>query len=310
MNNYPLVTVGVGSYNNARFIVETLESIRTQTYPNIEFIIVDDRSPDNSVEVINNWIKATGSNCKFIINEVNKGFPAVCNILLKNATGKYVSWFGSDDIMMPDKIKNQVEIMEAASEDTGFVYSDVYLIDEKGELFPQTDLGRAGLDTMNMPEGWIFKELIKGDFIPAMSPLVRRSCFDVVGNYDESLSYEDWDTWLRISLKYKVKYSTYVSAKYRQHGSSMWHTRGAAFYQSTLNSHQKFLGIDSETDAVIRNRVVQLAEYIYMNNGKESQRWLKERLKIAKDMSSAVFYVSSLLGIKYQSVMGLIKKLK
>ena len=82
----PLVSIFVASYNNAHFIAESLDSVKEQDYRNIELIIVDDASTDNSVEVINAWIRKSAFKCKLVINKSNKGICASSNVFLAHAS--------------------------------------------------------------------------------------------------------------------------------------------------------------------------------------------------------------------------------
>ena len=130
MTSQPLVTIGAINYNNGLYVIETLESIKAQSYQNVELIIVDDCSTDNSVVLITEWLKNFDKPYKFIKHEKNKGVCNTCNDLLTNASGKYISTIGTDDIMMPDKIKVQVEILENSADEVCAVYSDAFLIKE------------------------------------------------------------------------------------------------------------------------------------------------------------------------------------
>ena len=119
----PLVTIGVANYNNANYVLDTLNSIKAQNYPNVEVVIIDDCSADSSPAMIRDWLKDYNKPVKFIIHEKNRGVSAVCNQILKNAKGKYISLIATDDIMMPEKISIQVDIMEKTPDDVGIVYS-------------------------------------------------------------------------------------------------------------------------------------------------------------------------------------------
>ena len=116
-DSLPLVSVGIASYNNGKYIVETLDAILGQTYQNIELIIVDDCSKDDSVSVINDWIqhkRERFTEVRFMVNDQNKGICYSCNRLLKNAKGKYFSLNGSDDIMLKNRIEENIKIFESA----------------------------------------------------------------------------------------------------------------------------------------------------------------------------------------------------
>ncbi|HCB9544406.1 TPA: glycosyltransferase family 2 protein [Escherichia coli] len=117
----PLITIIVASYNSKDYIRETLESCINQQYQNIEIIIVDDYSSDNSVEIIKQWCKEKKSTfpkirCILIENERNKGIPANLNNALPYINGAWVKCIGSDDILLPEAISEFVKRLEKYSD--------------------------------------------------------------------------------------------------------------------------------------------------------------------------------------------------
>ena len=116
LQNYPLVTAFVGCYNHSRFVEECLDSVRHQTYPNLQVIIFDDGSKDNSVSVIDTWLKKHRLDWQFISHTRNVGICASLNEVLRLARGKYASMVAADDVWLPDKTARQVEMMEQLPE--------------------------------------------------------------------------------------------------------------------------------------------------------------------------------------------------
>lgn len=113
-----LVSVVVQAYNSADTICDTLESIKAQTYPNIELIISDDKSKDNTVEVAKAWIEKNESafvSMKLITTEQNTGIPGNNNRALKQVTGEYVEFLAADDYMVPEAIAEYVDFCERNS---------------------------------------------------------------------------------------------------------------------------------------------------------------------------------------------------
>jgi len=220
MPEQPLVSIAAINYNNERFVIATLESIRNQTYQNIELVIVDDCSTDGSMDLINEWLKGYTKPYKIVKHEKNKGVSGACNSGVQNATGKYYSAIATDDIMLPEKTQIQVAILEAKGNNVGAVYSDAYLIDEDGTqreaLFIPTHKQFA-----EIPSGNIYEILLQGNYIPGMTFLFRRSIFNEVGPFDETLIYEDYDMWLRIARKYQIIYAHTPSAQYRLRVNSL-----------------------------------------------------------------------------------------
>src|SRR6478672_937834 len=137
LRRFPLVTAFVGCYNHSRFVEECLDSVRQQTYPKLQVIIFDDCSKDNSVSVIENWLKEHQLDWQFITHTRNIGICASFNEVLRLARGKYISVVAADDVWLPDKTSRQVEMMEQMPGDVGVLYSDALQIDENGKTLPQ-----------------------------------------------------------------------------------------------------------------------------------------------------------------------------
>jgi glycosyltransferase involved in cell wall biosynthesis len=228
---HPLVSAVVLCYNQARFVTECLEGVKSQNYPNLELIINDDASRDDSASVIRQWLAQTDIPHRFLSQDSNRGLCRSLNDALSHARGKYVSAIAADDVWLPGKLLTQVETMERLPATIGVVYSDALQMDEDGNMLPQRFLAAHGHDGA-MPRGDIQEELWKGNFIPAMTTLVRRDCYTQVGLFDESLFYEDWDMWLRVARYFQFAYSDHVSAKYRLVSASMLRSQFARINDS------------------------------------------------------------------------------
>ena len=227
MVDKPLVSVIALCYNHSRFVAECLESIRNQTYQHLQLIVIDDESKDDSVALIEEWISTHDVTCTFIKHTTNKGICKSLNEGLALARGKYISIIGTDDVWLPDKLEHQVPVMEQLPEEVAVIYSDAYRINEQGNLLAGRYIEYMSQEARNLPsgryivpffsppEGDIFPHLVENNFIPGMTTLIRRSCYDTIGWYDERLCFEDWDMWFRISQRFKFAYSPIISAKYR-----------------------------------------------------------------------------------------------
>jgi glycosyltransferase involved in cell wall biosynthesis len=230
----PLVTVAVACYNQAQFVIEALESVKAQAYPNLHLVVLDDCSKDNSVNVIRNWLNRHYPDSVFVVHKTNMGVCRTANDLLANAKGKYLRSLAADDRWIPNTLARQIEIMEAASQDVGVLYSDALLMDERGKLLPKRFI-EIHRPFAQMPEGWIFDTLLQGNFIPTMTAVIRLRCLEVVGGIDESLMTEDWDLWLRISRQFKFKYFPEPTAYYRFVQTSMTRT----LYDEIVDSERR-----------------------------------------------------------------------
>ncbi|MFD2718419.1 glycosyltransferase [Hymenobacter monticola] len=275
-SNFPLVSVFVASYNNARYIQQSLESVRQQTYPSIELIIVDDASTDSSVEVIREWLTQTGYEAKFIINETNLGVCKSSNVFLSHATGTYISWLASDDIMLPQKLDTQVTLLENSPQKVGVVYSDAVVIgaDSKQYFSRFIQMHRQFVD---VPQGYIFPVLLQDNYIPVMTALFRRSCFDECGWYDEDLNYEDWDILLRFARKFEFIYSDYVAAQYRVHSASLSQKlQSLTSLESSFKLLYKHIAINAECDAIIKGKLRHLLDRMYYLKSPRQREYMEK----------------------------------
>ena len=185
--SHPLVSVIIPTYNRPDYLVLTVDSVLSQTYQNIEIIVVDDASTDNTPQVMS----AYGDRIRYIREAINTGGEQVILTGLAAAQGKYINFLDHDDLMYPQKIAHQVQRMEA-DDQLSMVHCGYHHVDENGQL----------LETItNLPEGYVLDELLRGDFIWSGAPLIRRSCIDQ-SDIATSLFWcsADWARVLAISL--------------------------------------------------------------------------------------------------------------
>src|SRR5205085_1312349 len=121
------------------------------------------------------------------------------------------------------KISEQVERLQGSGEDVCAVYSDAFLIDENGDDIKGQFIERY-VSFKELPTGDIYGQLLVKNFVPAMSLLVKRQCYNEVGMFDESLVYEDYDMWLRLARKYKFIVSDAINVRYRIRSNSLLNT--------------------------------------------------------------------------------------
>jgi glycosyltransferase involved in cell wall biosynthesis len=254
MSELPLVSVIAVCYNHAKYVLDTLESIKNQTYLNLELIIMDDCSTDNSVEVIQNWITKNDYDCQFIAHQKNQGLCKTLNEALGVIEGEFYQAVSCDDILQPEKIKIQVSEFSLCNQDYCVIYSDAYLIDNKTNLLYGWFIQRHKPRLTTLPSGNILTELLNSNFIPAMSVLIKTHCVKELGGYDENISYEDYDLWLRMSRKYKFYYSDFVSCSYRLHDNNM-HSSPEFKIKQMINSYHIF---KKHLDLKVPNKKIQL----------------------------------------------------
>ena len=286
MAESPLVSVIAGSYNHARFVRDCLEGIRAQTYTNTELIIIDDHSADDTVAIINDWVRTTGVSATVIANDENQGICRTRNEALSHATGKYVACVSTDDVWLPDKLERHVKEMEALPEDVAVLYSDAYRMDEGGDPVPKMFIESYLPNVRPPPSGDIYEHLLDGNFIPSLTTLVRRSCLLDVGPYDESLSFEDWDMWLRVAQRYKFAYSAVPSAGYRIVSTSLDHAlRGARrrdLDASKIRIQLKHFGHSPACDRLLGFRTLEYLHSLHRLDHPERDAFTREGVETGR----------------------------
>lgn len=213
----PLVSVIIISYNHSKFIKECLDSLLAQTYKNWELIIADDASKDNSVEVFNEWLAENKVTAEKTYNPKNLGLCKTLNACIVKAKGKYTKLIAADDMMLPQSLENGVIALEQMPDDYGMVYANSGFINEKSERKEENLIA----DMAKMPEGWVYERLMHGNFIPALTTVIKTDVFKQLGGFDENILTEDYEYWLRLSKKYRIAALPEVLALYRIHGNNI-----------------------------------------------------------------------------------------
>lgn len=252
----PLVSIIIPSYNHSKYITETIESILGQTYDNFELIVIDDGSQDNSIEII----EKLRLNNKFIfIKRENKGLCETLNEGINLSRGKYIAICASDDIYLKDKIKLQVDFLET-NPNYALCYGKIISFDNDGN--------QKFINSKKYKSGKLFLDLIKTNFVPAVTQMYRKDIFDNIGGFDKDLWIEDWDMLLRISYSYEIGFLDKYLAMYRNHGENM---SGGKNIRKMYENELKILNKWKDTEAY--SKVINFWE----------EKWFSELSRIDKE---------------------------
>jgi glycosyltransferase involved in cell wall biosynthesis len=202
----PLVTIVTPSYNQGRFIRQTIESVLSQSYPNIEYIVVDALSTDETAAVCAEY----AGRLRFI-SEKDRGQSDAINKGFRLARGEYVAWLNSDDVFLPGAIERAVEAFEE-DPSLGAVYGEGYQIDIDGRVKQRFEV----TEPFNL-----WKLVYLSDYILQQTVFFRRSVFAEVGLIDEALYYGmDWDILIRIGKSHMLRYLPCYMGSIREHGEA------------------------------------------------------------------------------------------
>lgn len=215
MNRYDigresLVSIVVATYNLARFLPDAIASILRQSYQNIEIIVIDDGSTDNTQHVIKPFLE--DSRVQYYYQD-NQGQASAKNLGIRVSKGTHVAFLDADDVWMPDKLKLQMPLFEKSSA-VGVVYSRVQYMGESGNELEVAD--------NVLFRGQVSGRLFIENFIGFGSCVVKRDCFDRLGIFREYVKMGiDYDLWLRLSSQFEFDFVDRPLLRYRLWGGQM-----------------------------------------------------------------------------------------
>jgi len=280
-------------YNHEAYLDDHLDSLINQTYQNIEVIIIDDASPDQSKLVIEDWLERLKDRFErfiYIPRFENKGLIYNCNEAISISTGAYINIVGSDDVVLPKSIEKKVQFLEANKE-YGMVYSDAY-----SGVDVDNFSGKHSDENTHL-HGDIFNALItEGNFINAPTVLIRKSIVEEVGGYSEKYMFDDYPMWLEASYRYKVGYIKEPLVYYRLSPNSL--SRGLDSYKSMKNSQELLLyemkkKYNVEVDTALKKMNLN-ASIFFLNNDRSQYKHYRNKIngkKIEVLFLDLIFYL-------------------
>jgi len=235
MEEQPLVSVVIASYNTAQYLPAATRSVLDQTWQNLEVIVIDDGSTDGTEEEME--VFREDARFRYIKTE-NRGQPKAKNRGIKEARGDYIAFCDADDLWRNDKLEKQIPAF--SSPEVGVVYSEVSYLDEH-------DLPLNKPQPYERHSGNVTHELIIKNFVPFGTAVIRRICTEQHGIFDENLPMGiDWDLWLRYSINWKFHYvpeKTYIYRVWSGQMSSNYRGR----YENAFLILGKFLKANQDT---------------------------------------------------------------
>jgi glycosyltransferase involved in cell wall biosynthesis len=199
-----LVSVVTATYNRAHYLPGTIGSVLRQTYPHLEYHVVDDGSTDNTKEVIAPYL--LDPRLKYHVQS-NRGQAVARNVGLAHSKGEYLCFLDSDNLWEPDKVESQLREFEANPE-ADVIYGDIQAIDEAGSPL--------NIPNMKRHSGRITEMLLRDNFVTFNTAMIRRKCYEELGGLDERIfRADDYEFFLRYSTRYRFLYVPKVCVQYR-----------------------------------------------------------------------------------------------
>ena len=243
MKANPLVTVAVVSYNSSNTVLETLESIKHQTYKNIELIVSDDCSKDDTVSICRAWLdknKERFVGVQLLTAEKNQGVCTNANKANYAAKGEWIKGIAADDVLFPNCISDNIEFIENHPE-ASIVTSYMSVYNETFEEQNCIDHYRATYDmrVYKQPQEKQLIALAYYDFVQSPPCFYKKDLFESVGGYREQYVIEDWPFFLDIlELGHSIFFMDKVTVGYRAHLSASREPERIFKYSFLVNIHQ------------------------------------------------------------------------
>lgn len=300
----PLVTVLLSCFNHEEFLPQALEAIAAQSYESIFLLVTDDASEDKSADVIEDFLRTYSGESLFLKNAHNLGFTATLNRARPHVRGEYLNIISADDWMEPSHIERKVAALQALGPRYGMCYGDAYRANQAGDRLDCTFLD-VRFDDLERPSGFVFPQLVRGNFIPAHSVVVRRAVFDAVGDYDESLLAEDYDMFLRIARVSMVACVPEPLVTYRAVEGSLFRTTGLTRKRmDEIAALSKHVGTSRDLDEILEDKIAFLAKSLYRvgRNPELTRKDLRPVLRRSPRLENLAYFVAASLGLAWDDV--------
>ncbi len=216
-----MVDILLATHNSEKYLKEQIDSLLQQAYTDIRIIIRDDGSSDNTINIINDYIKANPDRIKLVVDGKSAGSAAKNFMLLaKQADADYVMFCDHDDVWMPNKVEVSIEEIKKLEQEHGkdtpiLVYTDYVVADENLQVMDVKAEGNRDF-TFNGE----LEKLIVQNYVTGCLMAINKALCSKIGDYNEAMLMHDWWIALLAGATGIVKHVPVVTMKYRQHGSN------------------------------------------------------------------------------------------
>jgi glycosyltransferase involved in cell wall biosynthesis len=255
-----LVSVIIPSYNRAPLVAQAIKSALAQTLSDIEIIVVDDGSTDNTEEIVRRF---RDKRLKYVYQK-NSGVSAARNTGIEASRGKYIAFLDSDDILMEKALEKGAQTLDKYI-NTVFSYGQAFLMDEKQRIFGlRKQKGKNSYVAAGKYE--IREALINGNHVPTSTILVRRAYLNNINQFDTSFNNgsEDFDFWVRLGISHQVAYIAEPLVIYRVHSNSICRTHRLAEIENNNSLIFNKIMNDSELRDFLSYERLQVYLHMYL----------------------------------------------
>lgn len=250
-----LVSIIVITYNSSKYVSKTLESAKAQTYQNIELIISDDGSYDDTLKICEDWLKINSA--RFTRSEIvksvnNTGVAANCNRGLSHSKGEYIKFIAGDDLLLKECIQKSLDFIKNSEYKVVFSRSVRFKdVDSNSRVVTPNDGFSIPTDLEKQ-----FKMMLQKDFVNSPTCFINHTAINELGGFDERFPYmEDYPMWLKFIINgYPLGYLPEVTVMYRIHGGSLSNYKKRKVNEKWLKSYVDFFSVVLE-DLLIERKL-------------------------------------------------------
>lgn len=226
----PEISVVIPTYNRRELIVEAIESVLAQTYSDFEIIVVDDGSTDDTAERLRPYMNRV----QYVVQR-NRGVAAARNAGIQLAQGEFICFLDSDDLWEPVKLEAQLRFTRDHPE-YGLISTEIMGFDAE-----RKSAGQSKAKMYEIRNGMVLEHLLFGNWIQTSTVMLRRSCLDEVGWFDEDVGQfgEDWLLWMRVASRFPVYFLPEPLVSYRFHPGQLTQYHTEEQFRSLMRCLQK-----------------------------------------------------------------------
>ena len=262
-NNKPLVSVISPTYGGGEYLKRCVDSVLAQSYPDVEIVVCDDngvgtKSQLHTAEVMSDY--TDNPRVKYVCHEHNINGSAARNTAFKHSKGEYIALLDDDDEFLPGNIENHIKMLTTLPADYALTYcsgKDVYHDGKEVKVMRKSFTGQD-----------LYAILMHRVVISSTSLVIRRSCWDALGGFDESFHrHQDWEFTARVMARYKVKaleHIGYVRYRFQRNNTTDPEKRKAYMdhYLEKMMPYIKTLSLSQQKDILVSNRLQLCVTYI------------------------------------------------
>jgi len=240
-------------YNSADYLREALDGVLAQTFTDWEVIFWDNQSGDESASIFKNY---ADKRFRYHWAPEHTVLGHARNHAVEQARGEWIAFLDCDDLWLQDKLAKQVDIIREEGSDLGLVYGHMRMLMEKGSGLntgwgKNMRVSKRDRSHKYLPEGDIFQELLKENFVPLLSSVVRRSAYWQVGGIDPELKQaEDYDLFVKISKDFRVRAVQEIVCDYRIHDSNLSHVQLEDNYREAISIVSRYMPGDDASNGI------------------------------------------------------------